>query len=206
MNKFNSDQEEFWAGEFGDAYIDRNVSPELFAANVALFSEILKRAPNIDSAIEFGANVGLNLRAIQTLAPKIKLTGIEINAKAASILKKDTSVEVFHESIFDFNVTTQWDLAFTKTVLIHIAPDLLPKAYEKLYQASKKYICVAEYYNPTPTEVTYRGHSERLFKRDFAGELMGHFPDLKLVDYGFIYKRDPNFPQDDITWFLMSKE
>jgi spore coat polysaccharide biosynthesis protein SpsF len=26
-----------------------------------------------------------------------------------------------------------------------------------------------------------------------------------LVDYGFAYHRDPNFPQDDITWFLLEK-
>jgi spore coat polysaccharide biosynthesis protein SpsF len=25
------------------------------------------------------------------------------------------------------------------------------------------------------------------------------------VDYGFAYRRDPNFPQDDITWFLLEK-
>ena len=25
-------------------------------------------------------------------------------------------------------------------------------------------------------------------------------------DYGFAYKRDPKFPQDDITWFLMEKK
>jgi len=25
------------------------------------------------------------------------------------------------------------------------------------------------------------------------------------VDYGFLYKNDPIFPQDDITWFLMKK-
>jgi spore coat polysaccharide biosynthesis protein SpsF len=26
-----------------------------------------------------------------------------------------------------------------------------------------------------------------------------------LVDYGFAYHRDPAFPQDDITWFLLEK-
>ena len=41
--------------------------------------------------------------------------------------------------------------------------------------------------------------------RDFAGEIMDRHPQLQLVDYGFAYRRDPNFPQDDITWFLMEK-
>ena len=38
-----------------------------------------------------------------------------------------------------------------------------------------------------------------------AGEMMDRYPQLRLVDYGFLYRRDPNFPQDDITWFLLAK-
>ena len=64
---------------------------------------------------------------------------------------------------------------------------------------------VAEYYNPTPTDVVYRGHSERLFKRDFAGDLIDSYG-LNLVDYGFWYKRD-NVAQEfgDVSWFLLEK-
>ena len=51
----------------------------------------------------------------------------------------------------------------------------------------------------------YRGHEDRLFKRDFAGEMMKKFNDLKLVDYGFVYHADCNFPQDDVTWFVLEK-
>ena len=65
---------------------------------------------------------------------------------------------------------------------------------------------ICEYYNPSPTTIAYRGHSDRLFKRDFAGEMLEKFSDLKLVDYGFSYHRDNSFPQDDITWFLLQKE
>jgi hypothetical protein len=65
---------------------------------------------------------------------------------------------------------------------------------------------IAEYYSPVPIEISYRGHEQRLFKRDFAGELLGTFPDLRLVDYGFSYRNDPVAPQDDITWFLLEKQ
>ena len=41
----------------------------------------------------------------------------------------------------------------------------------------------------------------RLFKRDFAGEMLDRFSDLRLVDYGFRYHRDPAHPADDLTWF-----
>jgi len=44
-----------------------------------------------------------------------------------------------------------------------------------------------------------------LFKRDFAGEMLDRYPALKLLDYGFVYRRDPLFPQDDMTWFLLEK-
>jgi len=64
---------------------------------------------------------------------------------------------------------------------------------------------MCEYYNPSPVEVNYRGHSGKLFKRDFAGEFLDKFSDVKLIDYGFVYQRDPAFPQDDLTWFLMEK-
>ncbi len=68
-----------------------------------------------------------------------------------------------------------------------------------------KYICIAEYYNPSPVEISYRGHTGKLFKRDFAGEMLDAYDDLALLDYGFAYHRDPNFAQDDITWFLLGK-
>jgi pseudaminic acid biosynthesis-associated methylase len=92
-----------------------------------------------------------------------------------------------------------------KRALIHIAPERLETAYRLLFEASNKYITVIEYYNPSPVEVTYRGHEQRLFKRDFAGELMDKYPSLILVDYGFIYHRDTTFSMDDTTWFLLEK-
>ena len=96
-------------------------------------------------------------------------------------------------------------LTFTAGVLIHINPERLPVVYNNLVSLSSRYILVAEYYNPTPTEVSYRGHSERLFKRDFAGELVDEF-NLNLVDYGFWYRRD-NIASEfgDMTWFLLEK-
>jgi hypothetical protein len=35
---------------------------------------------------------------------------------------------------------------------------------------------------------------------------MDQYPDLTLVDYGFTYHRDANFPADDATWFLLEKK
>ena len=205
-SEFKTDQEAFWAGDFGTDYIARNRGKLLLASNLNFFSKALKRAGKIRSCHEFGANIGMNLRALKLLYPEAAYSGVEINADACKELTKIIGQEnVFNGSIFNFPVVTKFDLSLIKGVLIHINPDMLNKVYEKLYEASNKYILVCEYYNPSPVKVSYRGHKDRLFKRDFAGELMERYSDLILVDYGFVYRKDPVFPQDDVTWFLMKK-
>ncbi len=205
MTGFKTDQERFWAGEFGDAYVHRNRLEELLPARLALFSRILAHTGRIDSVIEFGANIGTNMHALRALLPRVELDAVEINATAYEQLRSIPGVNAHHASILDFDPPREYDLTFTKGVLIHIDPASLPEIYDRLYRATRRYLMVMEYYNPTPVEVEYRGHSKRLFKRDFAGELMDTHPDLKLLDYGFAYHRDPHFPQDDGNWFLMEK-
>jgi pseudaminic acid biosynthesis-associated methylase len=204
--EYKTYQEAFWAGEFGDRYIERNQGSGVLSANLAFFSRALGRAEAPQSCIEFGANIGMNLQALRLLLPQTELSAIEINRTAAAALTKLLAPErVHHCSIAEFTPKRQWDLALIKGVLIHIHPDLLTDVYDKLYAASRRHILLCEYYNPTPVTITYRGHTDRLFKRDFAGELMDRHSDLRLVDYGFSYHRDRTFPQDDITWFLMEK-
>ncbi|MEZ5757049.1 MAG: hypothetical protein R3D86_02380 [Emcibacteraceae bacterium] len=203
---YKTEQEEFWAGEFGDDYIGRNQGDELLASNLNFFSKALNSASGLDSVIEFGANIGMNLRALKLLYPHQEQFGIEINEKAATELCRFLGEKnVFNSSIFDFKIKKKVTLSLIKGVLIHINPEMLPNVYEALYNASNKYILVCEYYNPSPVEINYRGHAERLYKRDFCGEMLKTYPDLRLIDYGFAYKNDPSFPQDDITWFLMEK-
>jgi pseudaminic acid biosynthesis-associated methylase len=96
-------------------------------------------------------------------------------------------------------------LVIIKGVLIHIAPDRLPVAYDTVYRHTNKWIVLCEYYNPAPVEVSYRGHAQRLFKRDFTGEMLDRFADIRLRDYGFRYRRDCVAPADDVTWFLLEK-
>jgi hypothetical protein len=43
-NKFKTEQEAFWAGQFGTEYIGRNDSQELLASNLNFFSQALRRA------------------------------------------------------------------------------------------------------------------------------------------------------------------
>ena len=201
---FQTEQEAFWAGDFGNEYNRRNRGSSLLASNLNFFSKALHATRNVKSCIEFGANIGMNLRAIQLLYPAIDLHAIEINQEAARELAQIVPEHQIHQgSILEFQASRTWDLVLIKGVLIHINPDVLPSVYDRLATSSERYVLIAEYYNPAPVTVNYRGHTERLFKRDFAGELMERHPSFNLVDYGFAYRRDPNFPQDDITWFLM---
>lgn len=203
---YKTSQEDFWAGNFGDDYISRNKSNRLLASNLNFFSKALNSAGKINSVIEFGCNVGMNLRALKLLYPEQEQFGVEINANAAEELGNFLGKEnVFNGSIFDYQDSALYELTLIKGVLIHINPEMLNIVYDKLYHHSKKYVLVCEYYNPSPVTIDYRGHAERLFKRDFCGEMLDRYSDLKLIDYGFAYKRDPAFSQDDITWFLMEK-
>jgi spore coat polysaccharide biosynthesis protein SpsF len=203
--KYVTEQESFWAGAFGDEYTARNVGENWIAANTALFAEVLARTRDVKSVMEFGANIGLNLQALRILLPAARLAAVEINDGAAETLRAWGECEVHTGSMLDFRASSKWDFVLVKGVLIHINPDRLPAAYDALELASRRYICVVEYYSPRPVAIPYRGHSDRLFKRDFAGEMLDRFPGLKLVDYGFCYHRDPLFPQDDVTWFLLEK-
>lgn len=204
--QFKTEQEAFWAGDFGTEYIARNQGDVLLASNLDFFSKALRSARGIKSCIEFGANIGMNLKALKLLHPGLDAHAIEINADAAKQLADVIPhVQIYNTSILEFSPRQTWDLVLIKGVLIHINPAELPHVYDKLAASSSRYLLVAEYYNPAPVAIPYRGHIDRLFKRDFAGEFMDRHPQFELVDYGFVYHRDPNFPQDDVTWFLMEK-
>lgn len=204
--EYATEQESFWAGEFGTEYVHRNKSQELLASNLAFFARALSAANRINDCIEFGANIGMNLRALKLLYPQQEQYAIEINEDAVKELASIVPPEnVYHSSIMDYSAEHKCDLALIKGVLIHINPEFLPQVYDKLYDSTSRYLLICEYYNPTPTKINYRGFDDRLFKRDFCGEIMDRHADLELIDYGFSYHRDPKHPQDDINWFLLEK-
>lgn len=200
-------QEAAWRGEFGDRYTDRNMGK--VPANRHFFRKALANAGPIGSALELGCGAGENLTALRQLHPTTHLEGIEINESAAAIARAHGHL-VRTGSILDYMtearnaVGQKFVLTFTKGVLIHIPPTELGRAYHLLVEASRRWVLVAEYYNPQPAEVPYRGERGLLWKRDFAGDLLNAYQELRLVDYGFVYHRD-QYPQDDLTWFLMEK-
>ncbi len=198
------EQELFWKNNFGNEYTERN-NEYLVKNNMNLFNKIIKNI-NIKNLFEIGCNRGLNLIAINNIDKNILLNGLEINEKAYNILNEQKLCsKLYNDSIYNFESLDRFDLVFTKGVLIHINPDKLNIVYEKMYNLSNKYILIAEYYSRDVREINYRGNENKLFKRDFCGEIMDKYKDLKLIDYGFVYYRDNNYPLDDITWFLLEK-
>lgn len=204
MAKLATSQEALWAGDFGAEYTDRNEN-SFAAGRLAFWSKVLARTGAIRSVIELGANTGDNLRAIRHLTPSTALRGVEINPKAFAALQQIDGVECWNTSLLGFRPPEPSELSFTSGVLIHVNPDELPRAYETLYSASSRFILMNEYYNPSPMTVSYRGQENALFKRDWCAEMRAKYLDLSLVDYGFTYRRDPLFPLDDMTWFLLEK-
>jgi len=202
---YQTEQEKFWATGFGNEYPSRNEGEKMISSNLALFSKILKNCPSLDSVAELGCNIGLNLIALHRINRQLKLRGYEINEKAALAAREENIAEIVNTTVVEtLDASQKFDLTFTKGVLIHINPEMLPIVYQNLYDLSNHYIMVCEYYNPAPVSIDYRGNKDRLFKRDFAGELMRKY-NLKLIEYGFNYQHDPYFTNDDSTWFLLSK-
>lgn len=195
-------QEQFWRGEEGWRYTARN-GTSLLPAKVAFFERALQKAEKIGSAIEFGANRGLNLTALEQLYPGQYQAAVEINWAALQDLVRECGPHEIHDcSLLQFEPPRQYDLSLTMGVLIHLAERDLPRAYDVLHKASSRYILVAEYFSETPVEVRYRGYDGVLFKRNFGAEIEARFPDLKRIDQGFAGK---DVGQDDLTWWLWEK-
>ena len=196
-----NDQEAHWNGEPGRAYHERSPGDE--EANYHMFRHALRHSDlKYDcSILELGCGTGAGLRAMQRCYSYPKLTGVEINREA--IEKVPNYVRKVRASILDWEPDDEWQLVYTRGVLIHIHPDDLPKAYEMMVKASSRYVLTCEYFAPQRRMIPYRGIDDRLWAADYAGEIMDAHG-LKLVDYGFISRRDI-LPQDDITWFLMEK-
>jgi pseudaminic acid biosynthesis-associated methylase len=209
MEHDTTPQAALWRGEFGDAYIDRNaVEPERQAALARHWTKILAATEGAParSILEVGANIGLNLRALARITTA-DLYAVEPNAKARQVLVDDGVVAA--ERAIDGLASqiampdASVDLAFTAGVLIHIHPRDRLASCREIHRVSRRFIACSEYFADREQEIAYRGKSEALFKRDFGGFWLDSFPDLRLLDYGFAWKRTTGL--DNLTWWLFEK-
>lgn len=209
MKTQDTEQVQFWRGDFGDAYIDRNSNnANNLRARIAFWSQLMAClvGPAPRSILEIGANIGNNLHALRHLTDA-EFFALEPNEKARKILVSDGVVPApnIHNGIASsINLPDKSvDLAFTSSVLIHIHPDDLEVACREIYRVTARYIVCIEYFSDKPEEAHYRGHSERLFKRDFGDYWLNLFPKMETVRYGFAWKRVSGL--DNLTWWIFRK-
>jgi len=205
----DTEQLKFWRGDFGNAYTDRNaIDPSLLRARVAMWAPILAELVGAPprSILEVGANIGNNLRALRQLTDA-EFFALEPNAKARDVLVEDglmprTNVRDGMAAAIDLPDGAV-DLAFTSGVLIHIHPDDLEASCREIHRVAERYVVCIEYFADTPEEIEYRGHTERLFKRDFGSYWLDLFPEMETAAYGFAWKRLTGL--DNLTWWVFRK-
>lgn len=173
-----------------------------------MWSEILSHtlpAPP-QSILEVGANIGINLRALRALTGA-RLFAVEPNDKARQRLIDDKVVAA-SDLRSGLASSIDWpngvaDLVFTSGVLIHIHPDQLEHSVREIHRCAARWIAAIEYFSDRPETIPYRGHVDRLFKRDFGGFWLDTFPELRVAAYGFLWKRVTGL--DNLTWWLFEK-
>ncbi len=210
MPQNETEQVKFWRGDFGDTYVDRNATSHddmrmRISMWVRIFSFMAGDMPQ--SILEVGPNIGLNIRAMKMLC-EADYFAVEPNAKARERLVNDDVLpkeNLQNGFAGDFILPkTPVDLAFTSGVLIHIHPDDLLAACTNIHKASGKYIVCYEYFSDKPEAIDYRGHGDKLFKRDYGSFWLDNFPDLKCLGYGFEWKVMTGM--DNATWWVFEKK
>lgn len=190
-------QIEFWSGEFGRDYTDRNTyTPESWDAFYRHHFGVTKLEMNADALgdlpkdariLEVGCNIGLQLLGFQRMG-FTNLYGIELQHYAVEKAKSMTSgIQIIQGSGFDLPFKDGFfDLICTNGVLIHNAPDDHPAFMGEIVRCSKRLVMGFEYYSEELTSIPYRGQTGFLWKTDFAKRWSTLFPELKLT-YQRIY-------------------
>ena len=202
-------QLEAWTGQFGNEYVDRNEYADWkMGPGTEAFRRILGGL-DIESVLEVGSNIGLNLLFINALFKgDVKLYAVEPSRKAFDRLVSQTlmkleeawNCDAFQLPLADSSI----DLVFTAGVLIHIAPDDLGRATDEIIRVARKYVLCIEYFSHTPVEIPYHGQRGLLFKQDFGAFYLDRFPNLKCMRYGFLWQREFRI-FDNPNWWLFEK-
>ena len=181
-----------WKSEFGRQYTERNTFDtdalnELYRKNYGITRRELNEASlrgiaKDASFLEVGCNTGNQLVLLQDMGYS-NLSGVELQPYALEIahlrlpgvpLKLGSALALPYGS-------SSFEVVFTSGVLIHVAPEDLPRAMDEIHRCAQTYIWGLEYYAPKASEVRYRGHSGLLWKMDYARRYLERFPDLELV-------------------------
>jgi len=193
--------EDLWAGEFGNAYIERNIS----AGNGReQFWNMIVTAYSIERVLEVGCNVGVNLRLISKLISPTAVYGVDINERALELLRSSLpTINTIWSPARELPFRDKWfDLVFTVGVLIHQPESALPIVMSEIVRCSRRHVLCVEYFAEETMEVPYRGQQHALFKRNYGQIYQDMFPHLKLLDQGTL-NREHGW--DDLTFWLLEE-
>jgi pseudaminic acid biosynthesis-associated methylase len=196
-----TDLEYLWSGPFGDEYTERNAAAD--EARGPFWARLLQ-AYEPRSVLEVGCNLGGNLRWIVEWVDPRFVVGVDVNESAlARLRERDPRANALYASGLDLPFRDgAFDLVFTMGVLIHIGTDDLATAMSEIVRCSGRYVLCGEYFAAEETPVEYRGEIGALFKRDYGSLYASRFPELELVEKGFL-GRDEGW--DDVTWWLFRR-
>ncbi|MBM3673082.1 MAG: methyltransferase domain-containing protein [Actinobacteria bacterium] len=193
--------EDLWAGDFGDAYVDRNA--DSYEHRRGFWESLLDEFP-CHEALEIGCNVGGNLRWLASKIEPSNICGIDINEKSLRAMRERVPGAVAVSTParqLPFR-DRQFDLVFTMGVLIHQPEDSLPFVMDEMVRCSRKWVFCGEYFATQTEEVPYRDQSGALFRRDYGSLFSARFPTLSLVQSGFLGRDDG---WDDVTWWIFER-
>ena len=182
-------QEEFWSGDFGNEYTARNRVD--WRQRIPFWKAIMD-STGARSVYEFGCNAGWNLSAIRRAYPDVGVYGSDINATA---IQQAVAAGLVTVPVLE---APPCDLVLTAGVLIHVSPEHLQPTMQALVAKSNEYILAVEYGAAQEEEVNYRGHAERLWRRNYGALYM----DMGLH---LIQKGPAGKGFDNCTYWLLRK-
>ena len=199
-----TEQEQFWSGEFGRSYTERNANIN-WRARVPFWRSIIEMT-GARSILEVGCNVGGNLLAIRRAFTELDVDyaafwGVDINQVAIQEAS-NAGLSVSHCSLFDAQKEFPggFDLVASVGCLIHVDPTDLPRAMDQIISVSNRYVLAVEYAWETEEEiVTARYSKGQLWKRPF-GKLYQE-RGLSIVAEG----EAPNPAFDKCAWWLLER-
>jgi len=195
--------ENLWAGEFGDAYRERNADPE--RGRESFWTALVQRLQP-RNALEVGCNTGGNLYWLAQLLGEENCAGIDISEGALATLRErlpGVDARVAQARNLPF-ADGSFDLAFTVGVLIHQPPESVRQVMSEVVRCSRRWVLCAEYADTEEVEVPYHGEEGALYRRDYGQLYARVHPGLRLVHQEFL-ARGPDSSWDDVTVWVFEK-
>lgn len=168
---------DFWAGQGGTSYTERNRVP--WRLRIDFWAEVLDLT-GARSVYEVGTNSGFNLTAMKYADPLLQVYGCEINDLAATQAER-AGFKIARGKATDCLAlkSQEYDLVASCGMLIHVPPAELHATMSAIANASADYVLAVEYAAEKTEEVKYRGMDGLLWRRNYGALYQEH--GLRLV-------------------------